>query len=286
MTTVIPPKTADIGFPVRRLLPRGRRQRVGPFIFFDHMGPAFFEPGGTTGDVLAHPHIGLATVTYLFSGALMHRDSLGVVQRIEPGAINLMTAGRGVAHSERIPADVREQGVAVQGIQTWLAMPTELEESEPDFAHYEASRLPEWCDEQCTIHILLGDACGERSPVKTPSPATWLDIQIAPHGRCDLPASRQELAVYLASGDVEVNGTALPPHHLMLLEPECPITLSTHHEPARLMLIGGDSLPGERFIHWNFVASNRERIERARDDWREGRFPMVPNETEFMPQPA
>lgn len=286
MTVVIPPKVADIGFPVQRLLPRSRHQRVGPFIFFDHMGPAFFEAGTTRGDVLPHPHIGLATVTYLFSGALLHRDSLGVEQRIEPGAINLMTAGRGITHSERIPADIRDQGTAVQGIQIWLALPADQEETEPDFRHYEASRLPEWSDEHCNIHVLLGEACGERSPVKTASPTTWLDIQVAAHARCDLPASQQELAVYLASGSAEVNGTPLQTHHLMLLKSGLPITLSADHEPARLMLIGGDTLPGERFINWNFVSSSRERIERAREDWRAGRFPAIPSDKdEFMPLP-
>lgn len=286
MTVVIPPKVADIGFPVQRLLPRGRHQRVGPFIFFDHMGPAFFDAGTTRGDVLPHPHIGLATVTYLFSGALMHRDSLGVEQRIEPGAINLMTAGRGITHSERIPADIRDQCLAVQGLQIWLALPTEQEDIEPDFRHYEASQLPEWSDEHCNIRVLLGEACGERSPVKTASPTTWLDIQVAAHGRCDLPASQQELAVYLASGSAEVNGTPLQTHHLMLLEPDSPITLSAPHEPARLMLIGGDTLPGKRFINWNFVSSSRERIERAREDWQAGRFPVIPgDDTEHMPLP-
>lgn len=287
MTVVIPPKVADIGFPVQRLLPRGRHQRVGPFIFFDHMGPAFFEAGTTRGDVRPHPHIGLATVTYLFSGALMHRDSLGVEQRIEPGAINLMTAGRGITHSERIPADIREQGIAVQGIQIWLALPVEQEETEPDFSHYEASQLPEWSDEHSSIRVLLGEACGERSPVRTASPTTWLDIQVNNHGRCELPASRQELAVYLASGSADVNGTPLQSHHLMLLDPGTPITLSTAEEPARLMLIGGDSLPGERFINWNFVSSSRERIDRAREDWRGGRFPVISgDEDEFMPLPG
>lgn len=286
MTVVIPPKVADIGFPVQRLLPRGRHQRVGPFIFFDHMGPALFEPDTTRGDVLPHPHIGLATVTYLFSGALIHRDSLGVEQRIEPGAINLMTAGRGVTHSERIPADIREQGVAVQGLQVWLALPSEQEETEPDFRHYPANQLPEWSDEHCRIRVLLGEACGEHSPVQTASPATWLDIQLASHGRCDLPESSQELAVYLASGRADINGESLPTHHLMLLEPDTPITLATAHEPTRLMLIGGAPLRGERFIHWNFVSSSRERIERAREDWQAGRFPLVPgDETESMSLP-
>lgn len=283
MAVVIPPKVADIGFPVQRLLPRGRHQRVGPFIFFDHMGPAFFEAGTTQGDVLPHPHIGLATVTYLLSGALMHRDSLGVRQRIEPGAINLMSAGRGITHSERIPADIREQGIAVQGLQVWLALPTDQEEGEPNFSHYPASRLPEWSDEHSSVRVLLGEACGERSPVITASPTTWLDIQIAAHGRCDLPVSQHELAVYLASGSAEVNGTPLLTHHLMLLETGSPITLSTRHEPARLMLIGGETLPGERFIHWNFVSSFRERIDRARNDWQAGRFPAIPgDEDEHM----
>ncbi len=287
MPHLIAPKEADIGFTVRRLLPRGRLQRVGPFIFFDHMGPALFSPGTTRGDVLPHPHIGLATVTYLFSGALMHRDSMGVVQRIEPGAINLMTAGRGVVHSERIPEDVRSGEMPVQGIQMWLALPTEREGDAPDFAHYETDRLPVWSDEQATVHVLIGEACGERSPVVTASPTLLLDIQVAPHGRCRLTLESQELALYLASGAARINDEPLPCHHLQIRDGDSDATLdiTTGDEAARLILIGGAPLPGERFIHWNFVASSREAIDRARKDWQAQRFPAVPGETEFMPLP-
>src|SRR5690606_6096159 len=192
MTLIIPPRTQDIGFTVKRLLPSRLQQRVGPFIFFDHMGPAYFEVGTTADDVRQHPHIGLATVTYLFSGAMMHRDSLGVVQRIEPGAINLMTAGRGVSHSERIPEDIRQQQMPVEGIQTWLALPTEDETCEPAFAHYAAADLPHWVGDGVLAKVLIGEAWGVRSPVHTASATLYVDIQLAPGAQLSLPASTQE----------------------------------------------------------------------------------------------
>jgi redox-sensitive bicupin YhaK (pirin superfamily) len=282
---LIAPHEKDIGFPVRRLLPSAQRQRVGPFIFFDHMGPATFKPDTTVDDVRAHPHIGLATVTYLFSGAMMHRDSLGVVQRIEPGAINLMTAGRGVAHSERIPLDIREQGTVVEGLQLWLALPAALEQSAPAFAHTPAEVLPSFAGAGWHGRVMIGAAFGKVSPVRTPSPTTYVELRLSANARCELPASDHELALYVVDGHPRVNGVDVPTHHLLVREQHAAATVQTGDQAAHLMLLGGEPLAGERFINWNFVASRRELIDQARDDWRDGRFAMVPGETERIPLP-
>ena len=216
MSLLIAPRVHDIGFSVRRLLPSRACQRVGPFIFVDHMGPARFEKHSTAGDVRQHPHIGLATVTYLFTGAMMHRDSLGSLQRIEPGAINLMTAGRGIVHSERIPEDVREAQEAVQGIQTWLALPLEDEQIAPMFEHYPADAIPGSQVNGGQLRVLIGRLEGLESPVKTCSTTTYLELQLDPEGVFELTLAGQELAVYLVQGGVQVNGEHVPEHHLLV----------------------------------------------------------------------
>ncbi|ASK34510.1 hypothetical protein CEK62_08990 [Alcanivorax sp. N3-2A] len=282
---LIKPVTRDIGFPVRRLLPAAGRQRVGPFIFFDHMGPHRFPEGSHDGDVRPHPHIGLATVTYLFSGAMMHRDSLGTVQRIEPGEINLMSAGRGIVHSERMPEDVRASGVPVEGIQTWLALPEAFEDDEPAFSHHPIDTLPVYQDRGVRARVLLGEAFELRSPVVTDSPALYLDIELEAGASLPLPPSVLERAIYVVSGEPRASDEPLPTHHVMVLESGRSWLLEALDRPARLMLFGGEPLPGRRHIHWNFVSSHPERIERAREDWRHQRFAPVPDEHEWIPLP-
>ena len=285
MTTIVAPQEKDIGFPVKRLLPSAQQRRLGPFIFLDHMGPVGFQPGTTEGDVRPHPHIGLATVTYLFSGAMMHRDSIGTVQRIEPGAINLMTAGKGIVHSERVPADIRADAVLVQGIQTWLALPEPDELSAPQFAHYAATELPSWSQHGLSVRMLIGSAFGLTSPVRTPLPTTYADLQFDAGTRYELPASTQELGLYLAGGSLRIDGAEVAANRLAVLQRGASHLLETGVQPARALLLGGEPVAGVRHLNWNFVSSNLERIHQARDDWQNGRFPKVPGETEWIPLP-
>jgi redox-sensitive bicupin YhaK (pirin superfamily) len=282
MTLIIPPRTQDIGFTVKRLLPSRLQQRVGPFIFFDHMGPAYFEVGTTADDVRQHPHIGLATVTYLFSGAMMHRDSLGVVQRIEPGAINLMTAGRGIVHSERLPEDIRAGKVAVEGIQTWLALPTEQEDCEPAFAHYGAEEIPSVNLPTMSAQVLIGKAFDVESPVKTASVTTYLDLALGAGTRYEPQFPQQELAIYVAWGNVILNGEPVPEFHVALLDKNAVIETE---QDARVLLFGGEPLAGERFVLWNFVASSREKLREASRRWENKEFAIVPGESDFIPLP-
>jgi redox-sensitive bicupin YhaK (pirin superfamily) len=283
MTLIIPPRIQDIGFTVKRLLPSRLQQRVGPFIFFDHMGPAHFAANTTSGDVRQHPHIGLATVTYLFSGAMMHRDSLGVVQRIEPGAINLMTAGSGIVHSERMPEDVRAQNITVEGIQIWLALPTEMENCDPSFVHYPAAEIPSVKFEKIHVQVLIGQAFGAMSPVKTASTTTYLDLLLLAGASYSPDYPNQELAIYVVHGSVKVNDEILSEFHLAVLDAGATIVAEQN---ARIMLFGGEPLAGERFILWNFVASSREKVRVAGERWSQGGFAMVPDETEWIPLPT
>jgi redox-sensitive bicupin YhaK (pirin superfamily) len=283
MTLIIPPRIQDIGFTVKRLLPSRLQQRVGPFIFFDHMGPAHFAANTTSGDVRQHPHIGLATVTYLFSGAMMHRDSLGVVQRIEPGAINLMTAGSGIVHSERMPEDVRAQNITVEGIQIWLALPTEMEDCDPSFVHYPAAEIPSVKFEKIHVQVLIGQVFGVMSPVKTASVTTYLDLLLLAGASYSPDYPNQELAIYVVHGSVKVNDETLSEFHLAVLDAGATIVAEQN---ARIMLFGGEPLAGERFILWNFVASSREKVRVAGERWSQGGFAMVPDETEWIPLPT
>lgn len=282
MTLIIPPRVQDIGFTVKRLLPSRLKQRVGPFIFVDHMGPAHFELGTTADDVRQHPHIGLATVTYLFSGAMMHRDSLGIVQRIEPGAINLMTAGKGIVHSERLPEDIRAGSIPVEGIQIWLALPTDVEDCEPSFVHYPADAIPSVNLPTMSAQILIGSAFGVESPVKTASKTTYLDLALGADTRYVPDFPQQELAIYVAWGNVRVNGEEVQEFHMALLDENA--VIETDHD-ARVLLLGGEPLAGERFILWNFVASSREKLRAAGERWENKEFAMVPGESDFIPLP-
>ena len=278
-------KTSDIGFTVRRLLPSRSARHIGPFIFLDHMGPAHFNLEQRDNDVRPHPHIGLATLTYLFSGALMHRDSLGSVQRIEPGAANLMIAGRGIVHSERIPDDVRSSGEAVEGLQLWLALPVDLEECAPAFIHYDRAALPAWQQNGSRIQLVLGSAWERTSAVAFPAQALYAVIDMAAGAELEIPDGFSERGIYLASGTISLGGSALSAGELGLL-PAGETRLRIRAEQAsRLALLAGPTPDAHRILDWNFVSSRMERIRQARDDWQQGRFAAVPGETEFIPLP-
>ncbi|WP_404790426.1 pirin family protein [Altericista sp. CCNU0014] len=277
------PHLQDLGgFTARRLLPHGDRPMVGPFIFFDHLGPATFPPHQGV-DVRPHPHINLATVTYLFEGALMHRDSLGTVQEIRPGAVNWMTAGRGIVHSERSPQPERETASTLHAIQTWVALPDDREETEPAFHHHPADSLPRWQDNGATLTLIAGVAYGRTSPVQTFSPMLYLDL-VLPVGTCiDLPAEYSERAVYSVTSGLQLDDLSLEQHHLAILPAGAPIHISADRD-ARCVVVGGESV-GQRHKWWNFISSRPERIEQAKRDWQAGRFDPVPGETERIPLP-
>jgi len=277
-------KVHDLGgFQVRRLLPQLRARHVGPFVFFDHMGPAQFAPGRGV-DVRPHPHIGLATVTYLFRGAMEHRDSLGNVQTIRPGDVNWMTAGRGIVHSERSPAAQRAIGDALHGIQTWVALPQHAEEVEPDFHHHPAGSLPRFTSGDANLTLIAGSSFGQTSPVTTFSNMFYLAAEFPAGGVMVLPAGHVERAVYAVDAALHVDGTQLAPTRLAVLPPGKDVEIRASG-PACVMLCGGDPLDGERHLYWNFVSSSRERIERAKADWKAMRFGTVPGDAEFIPLP-
>jgi redox-sensitive bicupin YhaK (pirin superfamily) len=279
---VIEPKLTDLGeFSVRRVLPYPNRRMVGPFIFFDHMGPAVFAPGEGI-QVRPHPHIGIATITYLFEGEIMHRDSLGVVQPIGVGAVNLMTAGRGIVHSERAGDDLDETS-RLHGIQSWIALPNEQEECAPAFDHYAAADLPEIEQEGVKVRVIQGEAYGKTSPVKTFSPTLYLECRLAAGAQLELPDNYAELGCYIVSGSVQVGDTAYAAGVMAVARPGSAITLQAR-EDSHIMVAGGAPV-GKRHIWWNLVSSSRERIEQAKTDWREGRFESVPGDDEFIPLP-
>lgn len=285
-TQLLRPHDKDLGggFNVRRLLPAAQRRSVGPFVFFDHFGPATEQPG-TAHDVRPHPHIGLSTVTYLFKGAMMHRDSLGSVQEILPGAINWMTSGRGIVHSERKPERLKADTYVNHGLQLWAALPQAYEEVAPSFVHTPSDAIPEVTEQGTAVRVLVGEAFGVRSPVKTLSQTVYLDIALPAGGRFELPALAPELAVYAVDADANVNGEAVPAHTMAVL-PEGQGGVLTSDSAMRLMVIGGEPLDGPRYITWNFVSSRRERILEAGADWAAQRMGHVPGETEFIPLPG
>ena len=271
------------GFMVRRLLPAARLRSVGPFIFFDHFGPAEELPGRHH-DVRPHPHIGLATVTYLFDGAMMHRDSLGVAQLIEPGAINWMTAGRGIVHSERRPDHLREVRFVNHGLQLWTALPLEHEEVEPSFSHTPADAIPECGVGDARVRVLVGEGFGARSPVPALSPTLYLDAWLPAGGRFTLPPLAPEQALYAVEGDLEVDGQPLVMRVMAVLQPGRPATVFAP-AGARLVVVGGAPLDAPRHLWWNFVSSRKERIIAASADWEAMRMGTVPGDPEFIPLP-
>ena len=282
---ILQPRLHDLGggFVVRRLLPAAERQAVGPFVFFDHFGPVQAQPGDNH-DVRPHPHIGLSTVTYLFEGAMMHRDSTGAVQRMEPGQLNWMTAGKGIVHSERTPADLLDKPRVAHGLQLWMALPAEQEECEPSFHHFEADEIPKVSLPGAQVTVMAGTAFGVTSPVPARSPTVYLDMQIQAGGALTLAADYSERALYALDAGCSLDGMELPQHQMLVL-PTGSEPLLQARDKARVVLVGGEPL-GHRFIVWNFVSSSKERLLQAREDWIEKRFPGIAGETEFIPFPA
>jgi redox-sensitive bicupin YhaK (pirin superfamily) len=282
--TVVVPRTRDLGgFEVRRALPSQGRRMVGPFVFFDEMGPALFGAGQGL-DVRPHPHIGLATVTYLFAGELLHRDSLGTVQVIEPGAVNWMTAGRGIAHSERTPPAARAGGGRLSGIQVWVALPRAREEDPPAFVHTPAAALPAIDVDGVHLRVILGAAHGARSPVQVHSETLYLDARLDPGARLEIAADQEERAAYVVDGAVAEGEASFAAGRLVVFRPGSPAVLRAI-APSRLVVLGGATLDGPRHVWWNFVSSSQERIRQAADDWAAERFAPVPGETERIPLP-
>ncbi|UFN50143.1 pirin family protein [Roseomonas sp. OT10] len=284
---VIAPRTSDLGgFEVRRVLPSVKRRMVGPFLFLDQFGPVVFRQGAGM-DVRPHPHIGLATMTYLLGGSILHRDSLGSVQAIAPGAVNWMTAGRGVVHSERTPPDHRDGQEVLYGLQLWVGLPRALEETDPGFVHYAPQEVPLVRGEGVTARIAAGEGFGARSGVRTLSPAFLYDLTLEAGATVTLPPTYEERALLLLEGTVTLDGTDHAPGQLLVLAPGRPVDIAARGGPARLAALGGEPLDGPRHIWWNFVSSRKERIEQAKQDWQRDRFNLpVPGETEFIPLPG
>jgi redox-sensitive bicupin YhaK (pirin superfamily) len=285
LDALIVPRSRDIGdgFMVRRALPAAERRTLGPFVFFDQMGPVTFK--ATQGlAVRPHPHIGLATVTYLFQGEIMHRDSLGSVQAIRPGEVNWMTAGRGIVHSERTPPQLQATGSSVFGIQVWVALPEAHEEAAPAFVHLDSGSLPVQEEDGCRLRLVAGTLRGARSPVPTFSAMVYADAAFAARGRLAFAPEHPERAAYVAEGAIDFEGKAFGAGQLLVFQPGKEIVLAASAPGARVLLLGGEPL-GRRYLWWNFVASRKERLEQAAADWKAGRFAPVPGETEFIPLP-
>lgn len=282
---MVVPSSKDIGgFEVRRALPTAKRRLVGPFIFFDRMGPAILR-GGQALDVRPHPHIGLSTVTYLFDGRIRHRDSLGTEMVIEPGDVNLMTAGRGIVHSERSPEELRGGPMSISGLQTWLALPDGKEEIAPVFSNTNGSTLPLFDADGVTGRVIIGEFLGLRSPVEPTSETLYVDIALTTGAKVLIPPSTEERAIYVLKGDIEISGDVFPADRLLVLRPGDEIVVRSE-TGGHFMLFGGASLGSHRHIWWNFVSSSRERIEQAKHEWKTGRFEIVPGDSEeFIPLP-
>jgi redox-sensitive bicupin YhaK (pirin superfamily) len=282
---VIESRTREVGgTTVRRLLPTAQLRHVGPFVFFDHMGPAELAPGRGM-DVAPHPHIGLATVTYLFAGEFVHRDSLGSNQVIRPGDVNWMVAGRGIVHSERTPEPLRASGGPVHGLQTWVALPADHEEMEPRFEHHPEATLPVVKLPGARLRVVAGEAYGQMAPTRVLSPTLYVHAHLDAGAKLVVTHEHAERAVYVASGEASVGGHVMSGGTLVVLEPGTPAEIHASRE-TEAFLVGGEPLESPRHIDWNFVSSSKERIERAKDDWRAGRFPKVPgDEIEFLRLP-
>jgi hypothetical protein len=272
------------GFAVRRVLPAPKRRLVGPFIFFDHMGPADFAPGRGM-DVRPHPHIALATITYLFEGEIFHRDSLGSAQAIRPGDVNWMVAGRGIVHSERTAPEARARGGRLHGIQSWVALPSRDEEAAPRFEHHDAAALPRLTVGGAELVVIAGSAYGATAPTKVFSPTLYVHARLEAGCELAIDETHEERAVYAVDGAFRVEGRDLLPGTMLVLRPGAPMVVAAV-DAGQLMIVGGARLDGARHIYWNFVSSSEERIEQAKADWRERRFPLIPgDEDEFIPLP-
>lgn len=285
MTAIISPRVHDLGgFEVRRAVPTLQARSVGPFVFVDHMGPAVFEPGRGV-DVRPHPHIGLATVTYLWAGTLHHRDTLGNAQDIAPGAVNWMTAGRGIAHSERSPQALRSEPQPLHGMQTWVALPRAHEETPPSFHHHPADTVPVREHAGARLRVIAGRGFGLESPVRVFADTFNVALDLDAEAELEIPAEAPERALYVLEGEAQLDGTDLPARHLVLLDRGTTPRLRAR-TPLKAMLLGGEPLDGPRHMWWNFVSSSRERIEQAKQDWRDGRFGLIPGDSEeFIPLP-
>jgi redox-sensitive bicupin YhaK (pirin superfamily) len=283
---VIDARPRDLGgFEVRRALPSMRRRLVGPFVFFDHMGPVRL-PIGEGLDVRPHPHVGLATVTYLFEGEIDHKDSLGSAQTIRPGDVNWMVAGRGIVHSERSSPGSRKAGVRVHGIQSWVALPLTNEETDPTFEHHASTTIPRVTLDGARLEVVAGTAYGQRSPVGVLSPTLYVHAQVDAGARLPIDGAHEQRALYVVEGAVACDGRSFQPGTMIVLQPGVTVVVEAL-ETTRVMLLGGARLEGERHVYWNFVSSSNDRIERAKDDWVNRRFPVVPgDDKEFIPLPA
>lgn len=285
ISMIIEERAADIGnFMVGRLLPFKQKRSVGPFVFIDHMGPAELKNYENL-DVPPHPHIGLSTLTYLFEGAIMHRDSLGTEVEIQPGAVNWMTAGKGVVHSERTPEHLRQSEKKLHGLQIWVALPKELEETEPSFAHIEASTIPQWNQNNAKIKLIAGKAFGKISPVPVYSELYFVEIKST--GKQKLSIGNDlfgESALYILEGKITADGNNYEPNHILIAK-DSKLCEFEMYENTVVYIFGGDSFPEERFINWNFVSSSKERIRQAKEDWINQKFPKIPGETDFVPYP-
>jgi redox-sensitive bicupin YhaK (pirin superfamily) len=282
---MIVPRSVDLGgFSVRRALPHARRRMVGPFIFFDHFGPAVLREGQGI-DVRPHPHIGLATVTFLFDGEIVHRDSLGTAMPIRPGELNWMTAGRGIVHSERTSAERRTGGERLHGLQCWVAMPANDEEIDPSFAHHDQSDLPIIAGDGKSVRVIAGSLFGQRSPVATLSDTLFADATLAPGATLPFDADTEERALYIVAGEIDIMGDRFAAGQLLVFRPGDAIAVTAASD-ARVVLVGGATMDGPRHIWWNFVSSRKERIEQAKAEWKARRFDIVPgDEDEFIPLP-
>jgi redox-sensitive bicupin YhaK (pirin superfamily) len=288
LETVVIPRTRDLGdnFEVRRALPTSQKRMVGPFVFLDQMGPHVFTAGHGL-DVRPHPHIGLATVTYLFDGEIEHRDSVGSIQTIQPGAVNWMTAGSGIVHSERTGKALRASGSSIEGLQCWVALPKKHEEIDPGFVHVAANDLPILEGDGASAKIIAGSFFGKSSPVPTLSDLFYVDVALAPKARLDVPAEYPEQAIYVVEGQLDLGRDGIyGPGQLLVLRANTAVTLRNgSNGTTRLMLLGGEPMDGSRYLVWNFVSSSIDRLEQAKEDWRLQRFAAVPGETEFIPLP-
>ena len=285
MTILIPPRVHDLGgFQVRRAVPSLQARSVGPFVFVDHMGPAHFESGHGV-DVRPHPHIGLATVTFLWSGGMRHRDTLGSEQDILPGDVNWMTAGRGIAHSERTPPNLRDAGSPLHGMQTWVALPQADQEVEPSFHHHAAASLPQRDHAGASLRVIAGRAFGMESPVKVFADTWNVAVDLAFDAELVIPADAVERALYVLEGEAQLDGSDIPDKHLLVLDRGVRHVLRAK-TPLKAMLLGGEPLDGPRHMWWNFVSSSKARIEQAKHDWDEGRFGLIPgDDVERIPLP-
>jgi len=288
LETVVVPRTRDLGdnFEVRRALPTTQKRMVGPFVFLDQMGPHGFEAGHGL-DVRPHPHIGLATVTYLLDGEIEHRDSVGSVQIIKPGAVNWMTAGSGIVHSERTNLQARQHPTSLYGLQCWVALPKKHEEIDPSFAHIAADALPTLNGDGVSAIIVAGSFFGKQAPVPTLSDLFYVDVRLEPGAKLDIPAEYPEQAIYVVEGSLDLGRDGIfEAGQLLVLKPNSVVTLRGGSlGPTRVMLLGGEPMDGSRYLSWNFVSSSLDRLEQAKEDWREQRFARVPGESEFIPMP-